>query len=505
DVFLGLSGKGALTQEMVQLMADKPIIFAMANPDPEITPEEVKAVRSDAIIATGRSDYNNQVNNVMGFPYIFRGALDVRASTINDEMKIAAAESLAALAREIVPDDVSASYSGRKMQYGPDYIIPVTFDRRLITTIPIAVAKAAMRSGVARKPIANFEIYKAQLKQRLDPTANNMNYVFERVQASPQRIIFAEGEEEAVIRCAILWYKNGYGKPILVGREEHIRAVMIATLGSDKDLKELDIQNAAVSGKIEQYTEFLYQKLQRKGFLYRDCARLVKHDRNIFSACMLSCGDGDAIVTGLTRSYNDTLDDILKVIPQKKEEVLCGLSVMIANGKTVFIADTTVHELPTPEELADIAIQAAKRARSMGHTPRVALLSFSNFGNPMLDQADRIRKAVAELNTRKVDFEYDGEMSADVALNQNLMQLYPFCKLSGPANVLIMPALHSANVSSKLLQELGGGLVIGPILVGLDLPVQIVQMGSSVSDILNIAAFAAIDAILAKENFKIIL
>jgi malate dehydrogenase (oxaloacetate-decarboxylating)(NADP+) len=493
DVFLGLSVKGAVTKDMVKSMAKQPIIFAMANPDPEITPEEVKSVRSDAIIATGRSDYNNQVNNVMGFPYIFRGALDVRASTINDEMKIAAAQALASLAREHVPDEVSAAYSGRKMYYGPEYIIPVPFDPRLITTVPPAVAQAAMTTGVAQKPIIDMNAYKRELIARLNPTANSMNLIFERVSGNPRRIIFSEGEEEQIIRAAISWKSNGYGTPILIGRERRIQEVLERM--SIAQLDGIEIQNAAVSNRIDAYIDFLYKKLQRKGYLYRDCARLVKNDRNIFAACMLACGDGDAIVTGLTRGYNATLDDIMKVINTKPQHLVFGISMIVAKGHTVFVSDTTVHELPTAEELADIAIQTAEKVAQMGHKPRVALLSFSNFGNPMHEKAARIRDAVAILDQRKVNFEYDGEMSADVALNPELMKLYPFCRLSGPANVLIMPALHSANISSKLLQELGGGSVIGPFLTGLEKPVQIIQMGATVSEIINLTALAAIDAI----------
>lgn len=502
DVFLGLSAKGAVSKEMVMNMADKPIIFAMANPDPEITPEEVKSVRPDAIVATGRSDYNNQVNNVMGFPYIFRGALDVRASTINDEMKIAAAQALAALAREHVPDEVFAAYSGRKMHYGPEYIIPVPFDPRLITTIPPAVAQAAMTSGVARKPIIDMSAYKRELGARLNPTANSMNLLFERISDNPRKVIFSEGEEEQIIRTALLWRNNGYGTPVLVGRENRIREAMVRM--SVSEIEGVEIQNAAVSTRVDHYIDFLYKRLQRAGYLYRDCVRLVKNDRNIFAACMLACGDGDALITGLTRGYTGTLNDVMQVIDPKPNHLVFGISLMIANGRTVFISDTTVHQLPSAEELADIAVQTAEKVRQMGHEPRIALLSFSNFGNPMHEKAQRVREAVAILDKRNVDFEYDGEMSADVALNPELMKLYPFCRLSGPANVLIMPALHSANIASKLLQELGGGSLIGPFLTGLEKPVQITQMGATVSDILNLTALAAVESMDIKEakSFK---
>jgi len=491
DVFLGLSVKDAVSKEMVKSMAKKPIIFAMANPDPEIKPEDVWDVREDAIVATGRSDYPNQVNNVMGFPYIFRGALDVRATTINEEMKIAAANALAALAREHVPDEVASAYSGRKMQYGPNYIIPVPFDPRLISTIPPAVAKAAMDSGVAKKPIEDMTAYKRELTARLNPTANSMNLIFDRIAANPKDVVFSEGEEEKVIRAAAIWHNQGYGIPKLVGRESHILKKM-AEMGVDPS--GIEIHNASSTTRNEAYIEFLYSRMQREGYLHRDCVRMVKNDRNIFAACMVQCGDADAMITGLTRNYYDTLEDVLKVVDNEPGKMVFGMSLMIAKGRTVFISDTTVNELPTPDELADIAIQTAQKARTMGHEPRVAMLSFSSFGSLMRDRSCEVREAVEILDISDVDFEYDGEMAADVALNPDLMKLYPFCKLSGPANILIMPALHSANISSKLLQELGGGTLIGPMLVGLEKPVQIATMGASVSEILNMAALAAVDS-----------
>lgn len=493
DVFIGLSVAGAVSKDMVKAMAKNPIIFAMANPVPEILPEEIKEVRKDAIIATGRSDYNNQVNNVMGFPYIFRGALDVRASEINEEMKIAAAQALAKLAREDVPEEVSAAYSGRELKYGPDYIIPAPFDPRLITTVPVAVARAAMETGVARKPINDFNEYRRELASRLDPTANSLTSIFERVRTNPQRVIFAEGEEEKTIRAAIHWRDNGYGQPVLVGRADRIRDA-IKHIGI-QNADDLEIVNAAVSPHVGQYIDYLYEKLNRKGFLHRDIVRMVKNDRNIFASCMLACGHGDAMITGLTRSYNRALENICRVIDTDEQGFLFGMSMVVSKHRTVFISDTTVQELPTEEQLADIACRTAARARTMGHEPRVALLSYSNFGNPMREKSKRIRDAVEVLDKRDTDFEYDGEMSADVALNSELMSLYPFCRLSGPANVLVMPALHSAHIASNLLEELGGGTNIGPILCGTEQPVQIVQMDASVSDIINLAAIAALDAI----------
>ncbi len=493
DALFGLSAKGAFTAEMIRSMARDPIVFAMANPDPEITPEEAQAARSDVIVATGRSDYPNQVNNVLGFPYIFRGALDVRASAINEAMKIAAAYAIAALAREEVPDEVTAAYRGRKLRYGRDYLIPTPFDPRLITHVPPAVAKAAMESGVARRPIVDLERYRTDLRSRLDPAASRMQLVIDRVRANPKRVVFAEGEEAKTISAAHAWYSAGMGRPVLIGREDRVRATARA-MGLN-DLEGIEIHNARLSEHNRSYAEFLYRRQQRNGLLFRDCQRLVNQDRNVFSACMLAHGHADAMVTGLTRNYNTVLEEILRVLDPKPGQRVFGLTVMVARGRTVFIADTMVHELPSPIELADIAVQTAGMARSMGFTPRVALLSFATFGNPPVSKAARVRDVVAELDRRAVDFEYDGEMAPDVALDAELMrQYYPFCRLSGPANVLIMPALHTAHISSKLLQQLGGGTVIGPLLVGLEHPVQIVPMNASVSDILNIAAIAAHDA-----------
>ncbi|WP_119460462.1 NADP-dependent malic enzyme [Rhodospirillaceae bacterium SYSU D60014] len=494
DIFLGLSGKDAVTAATVKTMADRPIIFAMANPDPEITPEQVRSVRQDAIIATGRSDYPNQINNVLGFPYIFRGALDVRASTINDRMKIAAAEALAALAREDVPDEVDAAYSGRRLRFGPDYIIPVPFDPRLISAVPPAVAKAAMDSGVARAPIEDMNAYRARLKARLDPTATSLELIFEAARSHPKRVVFAEGEEEKVIRAAVAFRNAGYGTPILIGREDRVAATMKAVgLGASAGI---EIHNARLSQNNREYTDFLFRRLQRRGALYRDCQRMVNQDRNVFAACMVAAGHADGMVSGVTRSFSTTFEDITRVLDPKPGERLFGLQIVIAQGRTVLIADTSVHELPTAEELADIAVQSAAKARQLGHDPRVALLSFSNFGNPPREKAERIREAVTVLDGRQVDFEYDGEMQANVALDFELMRrLYPFCRLSGPANVLIMPALHSANVSAKLLQQLGGGTVVGPVLIGLEKPAQIVSTGATVTDLVTAAALAAFDAV----------
>ena len=493
DIFLGLSVKGAVTKDMVKSMADKPIIFAMANPDPEIRPEEIAEVRKDAIVATGRSDFPNQVNNVLGFPYIFRGALDVRATTINEEMKIAAAEALAELAREDVPDEVAAAYKGKRPIYGPDYIIPVPFDPRLISHVPTAVAKAAMDSGVARRPIIDEPAYRNELRARLDPTAGSLQLILDEVRAAPRRVVFAEGEEEKVIRAAVEFQKAGYGIPVLLGRENEVKKIM-AEIGIDGS-ETLEIYNASEMEHREKYYSFLYERLQRKGYLFRDCARLVNRDRNIFAACMVAMGDADAVLTGVTRRFSVAFKEIQKVIDPKPDQRVIGVSIIVGRDRTVFMADTTVTTLPTAEELVSISKEAAEVARRLGHEPRVALLSYSNFGNPKHYTADSVREAVELLDKEELDFEYEGDISADVALDPELMaSFYPFCRLSGPANVLVMPGLHSANIASKLMPVLGESKVIGPLLVGLSKPVQIVPIGATVSDLVNMAALAAHEA-----------
>ncbi|GAB1580644.1 NADP-dependent malic enzyme [Phyllobacterium phragmitis] len=493
DIFFGVSAKGALTEDMVRSMAPNPIIFAMANPDPEITPEEVARIRSDAIMATGRSDYPNQVNNVLGFPYIFRGALDVRATTINEEMKVAAANALAALAREDVPDDVAAAYQGNRPRFGPNYIIPVPFDPRLISAIPVAVAKAAMETGVAGRPITNLEAYARELSARRDPIASTLQGIYERVRRQPNRIVFAEGEEEQVMRAAVSYANQRLGTAILLGREERIRETAEAA-GVDLAKAGIEIINARLSSRNTVYADYLYERLQRKGYLFRDCHRIINNDRNHFAACMVALGDADGMVTGVTRNYATGLEDVRRVIDAKPGHRVIGVSIALCRGRTVFVADTAVHEMPGAEELADIAEEAAGMARRMGYVPRVALLAYSTFGHMGGERSERIQEAVKVLDKRRVDFEYDGEMSADVALNPALMEQYPFIRLSGPANVLVMPAFHSASISTKMLQELGGSTVIGPLLVGLDKPVQIVSLGAKDSDIVNMAAIAAYNA-----------
>jgi malate dehydrogenase (oxaloacetate-decarboxylating)(NADP+) len=472
----------------VKSMAEKPIIFAMANPDPEITVEDVAAVRSDAIMATGRSDYPNQINNVLGFPYIFRGALDVRARAINMEMKIAAARALAALAREDVPDEVAAAY-GARPKYGPDYIIPVPFDPRLISYVPPAVAQAAMDSKVARRPIVDMDAYREQLRTRLDPIAGVLQRVFQNVRRQPRRVVFAEGEEEQVIRAAASFVQQGLGSALLVGREPRIRETAKAAgveLGQG-----IEVINAALSSRNAAYAAYLYERLQRQGYLQRDCQRLINTDRNHFASCMVALGDADAMVTGVTRNFSVALDDILRCIDPKPGHRVMGVSLVLARGRTVLVADTAVTEMPDAGDIADIAVEAARVARALGYEPRLALLAYSTFGHPPGERSARVQEAVRLLDKRRVDFEYDGEMAADIALNMELREAYPFCRLSGPANVLIMPAFHSASISTKLLRELGGATVIGPILVGLDRSVQIVTLSANDAQLVNMAALAA--------------
>ena len=492
DVFIGLSVKGAVDADMVASMADRPIIFAMANPDPEILPEEVREVRDDAIIATGRSDYPNQVNNVLGFPYIFRGALDVRATTINDAMKIAAAEALAELARAEVPDEVAAAYSGQRPSYGPEYIIPAPFDPRLIEFVPPRVAQAAVDTGVARRPVADMEDYRLELRGRLNPTVATLSQMFELLRDNPQRVVFAEAEEDKIIRAALSFRNNGYGVPLLIGHDEVVRQKLREMGENDEDF---EIHNARTSNRTQAYVDYLYARLNRRGYLLRDVQRLVNRDRNAFGACMVALGEADAMVTGVTRHYWQVLENVLLVIDREEGHRPMGLTVVVTGGRTVFIADTTANERPGAETLADIAIQSAAAVRRLGHEPRVAFLSYSNFGSPLREKAAHIREAVRLLDGRAVDFEYDGEMAADTALNADLLAQYPFTRLSGPANVLIMPALHSANISYKLMAELGGGRVIGPLLLGLKKSIQITRMTSSTSDLVNMAGLAAIRAI----------
>ncbi|HRN87241.1 NADP-dependent malic enzyme [Hyphomicrobium sp.] len=491
DAFFGLSAKGAVTPEMVASMAEKPIIFAMANPDPEITPEEVAAVREDAIVATGRSDYPNQINNVLGFPFIFRGALDVQARTINDEMKIAAAHALAALAREDVPDVVMAAFLGRQPTFGPEYIIPAPFDPRLMTRVPPAVAQAAMESGVARRPIVDMESYVARLKGRLDPVSHWLQSIFDRVRAEPRRIVFAEGEDPAVIRAANSYFQLGLGTPILIGTDDLVRQRFREA--GIRVRPEFEIIDTRRSPHTDEFVDYLYARLQRRGYLKRDCLRLATNERNVFASLLVAHGYADGMVSGVTRNWTSVYRDVRRVIDPQPDRRIIGVSLAICRGRGVIVADTSVHDMPTAEQLADIAIEAAGAARKLGMEPRVALLAYSTFGQPQSERSGQVREAVALLDAREVDFEFDGDMAADVALSADLLKLYPFCRLTGPANVLVMPAFHAASISTKMLKELGGATVIGPLLVGLDKSVQISTLGAKDSDIVNLAALAAYD------------
>jgi malate dehydrogenase (oxaloacetate-decarboxylating)(NADP+) len=488
DVFLGLSAAGALKPEMVKDMAPAPIIFAMANPDPEISPPDARAARPDAIIATGRSDYPNQVNNVLCFPFIFRGALDVHATAINEEMKIAAAYAIADLARQQVPEEVAAAYGGRASSFGPEYIIPSPFDPRLMEIVPAAVAEAAMKTGVAQRPIENLDDYRTQLRARLNPTTSVLTLAYEAARNNPKRVVFAEGEEETVLRAAIQFRDGGYGIPVLVGREglhDKLRAMGVA------DAESFEVHNSVNSPHVPQMVDLLYERLQRRGYLRRDVERMVNRDRNIFGSLLLKMGLGDAMITGTTRTYSQSMREVRRVIDHAEGKTPFGIHVLVDQHHTIFMADTTVNERPTAEMLADIAERTAQVARRMGHEPRVAFLSYSTFGNPEGSWLESIREAVSILDQRKPAFEYEGEMAPDVALNEKVMKNYPFCRLSGPANVLVMPGLQSANLSAKLLRELGGGAVIGPMLVGMEKPVQVATMASTASDLVTLAVLAA--------------
>ncbi len=493
DVFLGLSVKGALKKEMVKSMAKDPIIFACANPDPEITPEEINEVRDDAIIATGRSDYPNQVNNLIGFPYIFRGALDVRSKTINEEMKVAAAKAIAKLAREDVPDEVVAAMGGERPHYGKDYIIPSTFDPRLISVIPAAVAKASIESGVARKNIEDFEIYKDQLKQRLDPTVTIMQGINSFIKKNQKRIVFADGEDENNLKAAIAFKNSKLGIPILIGKESKIKE-QIKNIGYNDNF-DIEIVNSKDAKKRNRYVQHLFKKLQREqGLLERDCDRLVRNDRVIWAACMVACNDADGAITGNTRRFGASLEKIKQVVDVRKGEIMFGLNMVVHKGKTIFIGDTSVHEYPTSEQMAEIAISTARVVRLFGFDPKVAFVSHSTFGQPVTSRTKHIRNAVEILKKKKVNFEFDGDMQPDVALNEEYKNLYPFSKIVGNANILIMPGQHSAAISYKIMKTLGDTKVIGPLLIGLGLPIEIAPLRTSVSEIINLASIAAYSA-----------
>ena len=493
DVFLGLSAKGALTKDMVKKMNDNPIIFACANPDPEIKPEEVEEVRDDAIIATGRSDYPNQVNNLIGFPYIFRGALDVRSKVINEEMKVAAANAIANLAKEEVPDEVVAAMGGERPHYGKDYIIPSTFDPRLISVIPAAVAKAAINTGVARIKIKDFEQYKDQLKQRLDPTVTIMQGINTYIKKKPKKVVFADGEDENMLKAAIAFKNSNLGIPVLVGKEDLIKK-QIKKIGYNENF-DIEIVNSKDTDKRERYAKYLFGKLQRqKGMLERDCDRLVRNDRVIWASCMVACKDADAMVTGNTRRYSSSLEKISKVVDPRKGEIMFGLNLIVNRGKTIFICDTSVIEYPDANQLAEMAKSAARVVRLFGFDPKVAFLSHSTFGEPATDRTKRLSDAVEILKKDKVDFKFDGEMQPDVALEELYKELYPFSEIVGNSNVLIMPSQHSAAISYKMIKSMSRAKVIGPLLIGLGLPIEIAPLRTSTSEIINLASIAAYSA-----------
>tara|TARA_B100000674_G_C37952914_1_gene968127 strand:- start:671 stop:2959 length:2289 start_codon:yes stop_codon:yes gene_type:complete len=493
DVFLGLSAAGVVKKNMIKKMAKNPIIFACANPDPEIKPEDIESVRSDAIIATGRSDYPNQVNNLIGFPYIFRGALDVRAKTINEEMKVAAANAIASLAREFVPDEVAAAMGGERPNYGKDYIIPSTFDPRLISVIPVAVAKAAIKSGVARKRIENFEHYSEQLKQRLDPSVTIMQGINNQIKKNNKKVVFADGEDENTLKAAIAFKNSGLGTPILIAKEEVVKK-KLNEIGYGENF-DIEIVNSTFKDSRNKYVNYLFKKLQRKeGLLERDCDKMVRNDRVIWGSCMVACGDADAMVTGNSRRYGQSLDKVKKVIDARPGEIMFGMNMVVNKGKTVFIADTAVHEYPTSQQLADIAVSASRVARLFGFEPKVAFLSHSTFGQPITSRTRHIRDAVEILKNNKVDFKFDGDMQPDVALSDEYVDLYPFSEIVGKANILIMPGQHSAAISYKIMKTLGGAKVIGPLLIGLGQAIEIAPLRSSTSDILNLASVAAYSA-----------
>ncbi len=500
DVFLGLSAKGALTKKMVKKMAKNPIIFACANPDPEITPEEIEDVRGDAIVATGRSDYPNQVNNLIGFPYIFRGALDVRSKTINEEMKVAAAHAIAQLAKEDVPDEVVAAMGGERPHYGKEYIIPSTFDPRLISVIPAAVAKAAMDTGVARIKIEDFDSYRDQLKQRLDPTVTIMQGINTYIKKKPKKVVFADGEDENMLKAAIAFKNSKLGTPILIGKEEKVKE-QIKKIGYNENF-DIEIVNSKDASKRERYVKYLFKKLQReKGMLEWDCDRLIRNDRVIWASCMVACKDADAMVTGNTRRYSSSLEKITKVVDPRQGEIMFGLNLVVNRGKTIFICDTSVIEYPDANQLAEMAISASRVVRLFGFDPKVAFLSHSTFGEPATDRTKRISDAVKILKNKKVDFKFDGEMQPDVALEEMYKELYPFSEIVGNSNVLIMPSQHSAAISYKMIKSMSRAKVIGPLLIGLGLPIEIAPLRSSTSEIINLASIASYSAdVIEYEN-----
>ncbi|WP_298038311.1 NADP-dependent malic enzyme [uncultured Desulfuromonas sp.] len=493
DIFFGVSAKGALTPEMLKTMAKDPIVFAMANPDPEITPPDAKAVREDVIIGTGRSDYNNQVNNVLCFPFLFRGALDTHASAINDEMKLACVKALAELAKEDVPDSVRKAYAGEEIKFGREYLIPKPFDPRVLLHVAPAVAQAAMDSGVARRPIEDMDKYRERLEAMQGRSKEIMRTLINKAKAAPKRVVFPEGEEEKVLRACQVLVDEGIAKPVLLGNEEEIRA-RIKFLNLDLD--DIDIIDPMNSTKRAEYIDAFFEMRQRKGATRAEAKRLIRKNRNYYGAMMVHRGDGDALLSGVDHHYPETIRPALEIIGKKEGlSKVHGAYMMVTKKNVTFFADTTVTIEPTAEELAETAILTAEKATHFEIEPRVAMLSFSNFGSALHPLTLKVKRATALVNEWAPDLVVDGEMQANVALDPDLMEKqYPFSKLKGNANVFVFPDLQSGNISYKLLNKLGGAESVGPILMGMKKPVHVLQRGDDVADIVNMAAVAVVDA-----------
>ena len=491
DVFVGLSVAGAVTGDMVAKMAKRPIIFALANPVPEILPDQVRAFRDDAIIATGRSDYPNQVNNVLGFPFIFRGALDARATEVNEEMKMAATRALAALAKENVPESLAALYGLRQVRFGPDYLIPFPFDPRALLWVAPAVAWAAVASGAAREFI-DLEEYREHLEERLGRARGLMRGIIGRATRSPKRIVFPEGEEPKIIRAAQICVDEGIAEPTLLGNPETIRRLAEA---HGIPLDEITIDDPATSPRREKYAKYLWERRQRKGMSHAEAHQRL-FNANYFGSCMVACGDVDALVSGVNLHYPETIRPALEVIgAHPKAGIVSGIYMLVFEKKVVFCADTTVNIEPSAEQLAQIGYAAARIVRTLGIEPKVAMLSFSNFGSVRHPETERVARAVQLLRQREPTLEVDGEMQADTAMDERILRRdYPFATLTGEANVLIFPNLSAGNIAYKLLDHLGGATAIGPILVGMRRPVHVLERGSDVQDIVNMAAVAVVDA-----------
>lgn len=493
DVFVGVSAKGVVDAEMLLTMADRPLVMAMANPDPEISYPEAKATRDDIIIATGRSDFPNQVNNVLGFPFIFRGALDVQATCVNDEMKIAAVRAIAALAKEEVPEDVKAAYNDQKLHFGPDYIIPKPFDGRVLLRVAPAVAQAATDSGVARKPLKDINEYREHLEKLLGSERGVIrNLIHKARRGDSPRIVYPEGDQIKVISAAQMCIEEQIAQPILIGDEQEIREIASA---NEVSLEGIEIVDPTVDPRTDRYVDAYYQLRQRKGITLMEARRTLRN-RNYFGAMMVAQGDADGFVSGLTRSYPDTLRPTLQIIgPATPSQLVAGAHIVVFPHQVKVFADTTVNIDPSPEALAEITLAASEMAKSLDMIPQVALLSFSNFGSNRPPQATKVSKALEIIKEVAPDLTVDGELQADIALNPAMRKkLFPFSKLSGEANVLVFPELNSANIGYKLLKELSEAELVGPVLLGMKAPVNIVELGCSVRSIVNMTAITAVQA-----------